>query len=213
MTPYPGVSLTDRLHIIEDQLPSQLKEDLDSNSSAVLIWVARRPRKNWFAGLSDHTALVLSSAPRYEQIVWLPPNYRPESPLGFEQECEYLLNAYRELFELKTCVSDCSALHTYCDTLNRHISSQEQELFPRALQNLPIDRCLRELSYEHRGLEIGLKRLPTVLQAARDGILSKREKELFDLDFFHLLEHHLERESGALYPALHSLGYDFENEI
>lgn len=213
MTACPRFCVVDRLEISEEHLPTQLREDLDSCPSPVLLWVARRPRKNWFAGLSNRIPLVLSSAPRYEQIVWLQADCLPEGPSAFQEQCQYLLGTYRDLFELKTSVSECSAFHDYCNILKGHIARQEQDLFPRVLETLPISRCLRELSYEHRGLERGLQRLPTILQAARDGSLSKREKELFDLDFFHLLEHHLERESGALYPALPHLGVELDTKI
>jgi hypothetical protein len=44
--------------------------------------------------------------------------------------------------------------------------------------------------------------MPAILEQQRAEVLENRARERFDLDFYHLLEHNLERKLEAVYPAL-----------
>ncbi len=185
-----------------EALPELLKQDLDHCQGGALLWTAKRPRKGWFKGLTTWTPLVFSSGPLFEQILWLRPDLAVAPPAEFSQQCERLLSDYKELFRKTTPVEQCPDWISYRTLLQNHIAEQEQDHYRQLEKRLPVARALRELEYEHRGLEKGLLRFPAILEASRSGRLTSRERELFDLDFYHLLEHHLEREANAIYPII-----------
>ena len=180
----------------KQELEQQLQDTLASRETPSLLWTAKRPRKLWFSGLSDHRPLVLASSERFEQILWLPPKVEPQLPEEWTRDCRGLLRDYPLLYE-------GGDLDAYTIRIRDHIARHEKELFPELLCHLPdAERALRELGYEHRGLEKGLDRMGAILRAHRSGVLASRDRERFDLDFYHLLEHNLERKIEAVYPAL-----------
>ncbi|MFA7479412.1 MAG: hypothetical protein WC314_02835 [Vulcanimicrobiota bacterium] len=188
----PTVDL--REHPVEE-LERELLKRLGDQPPA-LLWVARRPKKNWFRELTSYRPLVLTSSARYEQILWLSPAVDPAVPEDWVLECHQILEGYRELFQGRD-------LDGYSELVQSHINSQENDLFPRLLGFLPsAERALKELTYEHRGMEAGLTRLPGLLRQWDRGELDARAREHFDLEFFHLVEHNLERKLEAVYPAL-----------
>ena len=160
------------------------------------LWTACRPRKNWFKGLTEFQPHVLASSAKYEQIFWLAPGVGPTLPQSWTDDCRRLLSEYPALFT-------GGSFPEYRDAVLQHIHLQESKLFPKLLNYLPdVQRALREISYEHRGLEEGLRRMPAILEQQRAEVLENRARERFDLDFYHLLEHNLERKLEAVYPAL-----------
>jgi hypothetical protein len=183
-------------------LPQLLAQELDRASDGALFWVAKRPRKRWFKSLTSWVPHVFSTGPLFEQILWLRPDLAVGPPESFDTEQKRLLTQYKTLFEGDTPVVECERWLSYKSLLIRHITSQETDTFPILERQLPVQRALRELGYEHRGLERGLDSMPAILQEARNARLSSQNRERFDLDFFHLLEHHLERETEAVYPAI-----------
>lgn len=160
-----------------------------------LLTTARRPRKRWTQDLDFARPLILSSAPQFELILWTPLDLALELSEEVATEQDYLLGRYKPLFDGREAVAD------YVARLTTHIEHQESVLFPQLTQLAPIERALRELSYEHRGLEKGALRIPELVAQAQAGTLTAKSREQFDLDFFHLLEHHVERERDALFPA------------
>ena len=185
-----------------ESLPGLLKDTLSLADVNAVLWSARRPRKRWHCELSDWNALLLSSAPQFELILWLAPGVDAPVPDKLQEETDYLLKTYHALFEGDPNVTDCPNWRHYRDTLREHIKRQETVSYPELLRRLPLQRAVREVGYEHRGLEKGLDALPTFLERSRKGELAGREREKLDLDFYHLLEHHLERETDAIYPAM-----------
>ena len=178
------------------ELEEVLVKTLAACPSSACLWTACRPKKNWFQGLTEFRPLVFASSAKFEQILWLPPQAKPTLPEDWTGDCRRLLRGYPELFAGGSFLE-------YEDAVLQHIHLQEKELFPKLLGHLPeAQRALRELSYEHRGLENGLKRMPAVLQQQQDGTLDSRARERFDLDYYHLLEHNVERKLDAIYPAL-----------
>lgn len=185
-----------------ERLPELLNKTLDTTDCPAVLWTARRPRKRWHNGLSDWTPLVLSSAPQFELILWLSPAVETRVPEELQKESDYLLNAYHALFQGESDIANCPHWLKYRNTLSGHIRRQETNSYPALLKKLPLDRAIREVGYEHRGLEKGLQSLPRFLERARKGELEGKEREKLDLDFYHLLEHHVEREAEAIYPAM-----------
>jgi hypothetical protein len=190
------VQICDFRDLPKEDLEQQLVETLTSCESPSLLWTAKRPRKRWFSGLTDYRPLVLASSQCFEQILWLPPNADPQVPDEWTQDCRNLLRDYPLLYE-------GGDLDTYISQVRDHIFRQEKEIFPELLGHLPdTERALRELGYEHRGLEKGVERMGGVLRAHECGELSSRDRERFDLDFYHLLEHNLERKVEGVYLAV-----------
>lgn len=184
-----------------DELPSLLSQEFAAAPEA-LLWTAKRPRKNWHLDFTEMSPHLLATSAQYEQIFWVEPSVALPISSAVQAEHKFLLEAYKELFLGDAPVETCSGWQSYRATLLEHIKEQESRTYPDLIENLPVERPLRELGYEHRGLEKGLKRMPQVLKASREGSLSSREREIFDLDFYHLLEHHLERETEAVYPTI-----------
>ncbi len=182
------------------ELPSTL-ERLWKESPQTLLTVSHRPHKKWTATLSFAQPLVFSSSALYELIFWVPKNFDLNLPSEIASEQQRLLDEYRTIFELEEVALRKKALSRYKDLVLRHITRDESEFYPALLERLPVERALRELSYEHRGLEKGLNELATSLDHAQGDTVTNKERERLDLNFYHLLEHHLERERDALYPA------------
>ena len=178
------------------ELEELLTRTLAAPDLEACLWTSCRPRKNWFRELTSFHPLVLASSAKFEQILWLAPGAVSPVPEEWADGCGRLLNGYRGLFSGE-CVND------YSDAVKQHITQNETEIFPELLSHLPdLQRSLRELSYEHRGLENGLKRMPSIVEQWQNGVLDPKARERFDLDFFHLLEHNIERKLNAIYPAL-----------
>lgn len=192
-----AVECTDLRDVSTTDLKEVLVETLAACSSAACLWTACRPKKNWFKGLTEFQPLVFASSARFEQILWLAPRVAgPSLPQSWIDDCRRLLSGYPALFA-------GGSFPEYRDAVLQHIHLQEREIFPKLLNYLPeADRSLRELSYEHRGLENGLRRMPAIIEQQQAGDLNPRARERFDLDFYHLLEHNLERKLEAVYPAL-----------
>ena len=193
--------IVDHRQTPKSELLALLTKELQSQPLSML-WTARRPRKNWFSELSKYHALVMASSAEFEQILWIHPSASLTVPAEVQKEHEYLLGTYKELFFGEAPLDSCPHWNRYKTTLLQHIASEEQTHFPELIRALPLERAIRELGYEHQGLKRGLERLPAIAKAARSGDLSSKERELFDLDYYHLLEHHLERERTAIWPAI-----------
>lgn len=185
-----------------EQLPELLKAELEETEAPILLWTARRPHKRWHTNLVDWTPLLLTTAPQHEQIAWMRPELEVSIAHPFQEECRRLLDDYEALFDGTLPPGECPHFAKYRELLMSHIRRQEQSTFPNLLRQLPLQRALRELGYEHQGLERGLKSLEHALEKSRNGTLNKAEKERIDLDFYHLLEHHIERERDALSPIV-----------
>lgn len=192
----------DHLKSEPDALPSLLETELRATDTAMLIWVARRPRKNWHQGIVDWKPHVTTTAPQYEQIVWLRSDCTSLPSEDFEEECRRLLSDYKPLFEGNLPIDECPAFNRYKKLLTSHIRNQEKETFPWLTERLPVTRAVRELGYEHLGLERGLKTLEDALKKSRAGALAKADRDRLDLDFYHLLEHHIERERDEIAPLI-----------
>ena len=189
-----GPELLDLRDQPSESLPVLL-EHAWNEATGPMLTVCRRPAKGWTRKLTFARPLVLSSAPLYELILWVDSECELTVPGEVEEDQEELLSGYHRLF------SEQGDLAAYLQRLHRHIQEQEAGIYLQLLSLAPIDRATRELSYEHRGLEQGAEKLAQALRACHQGSLAKKDKERLDLDFFHLLEHHLERERDALFPA------------
>lgn len=194
-----GLSCRDYRALPLEELPGRLAADW-ANCSGGLLSTARRPRKRWTETLGFARALILSSAPQFEIILWVPNECELPLPKEVAQEQEFLLDSYGRLLDQQSPQSS-ELLERYSHTLRTHIHEQEAVLFPELVELAPIERAARELGYEHRGLEKGMERLPEIVRLSQLGELDPHARERFSLDFYHLLEHHLERERDALYPA------------
>lgn len=93
----------------------------------------------------------------------------------------------------------------FCRLLRRHLDFEEGHLYPLYLATVGEQRSLRELGYEHRGIREGLERFEPFLAEVLDGRLTSKQIDAYDIDFFHLLEHHVKREEDGLYPVLEAL--------
>lgn len=164
-------------------------------SPPAMLVLSRRPSNRWMKGLDFAVPLRLSSAPLYELVLWIESGRPAELPQDIRQEHEELLRGYHRLFR------EQEDLEAYLALLDRHIREQESRVYPAIAAAAPLERALRELSYEHRGLEKGAARLREAVARHRQGQLDKKDKDRLDLDFYHLLEHHIERERDALLPA------------
>lgn len=89
--------------------------------------------------------------------------------------------------------------------LTRHLDLEESLLYPLYLRLTGDPRTPREMGYEHEGVRRGLGRLAEMLGQAAAGQASKRQIDAYEIDFFHLLEHHTKREEGALLPLIERL--------
>ncbi len=175
-----------------EDLPERVQ--LEWTPPATLI-LSRRPSNRWMEGLNFARPLRLSSAPLYELVLWVSPEALPELPPELQQEHQELLRGYHALFR------EDGDVEAYLGLLEQHIRYQETQLFATIGAALPIERALRELGYEHRGLEKGAARVRDAVAQHRRGELEKKARDRLDLDFYHLLEHHIERERDALLPA------------
>lgn len=82
--------------------------------------------------------------------------------------------------------------------LLRHMETEEERLYP-LYARLVEERQIRELGYEHLGLRRGLPEWREFLRAPDS---TKRQRDAMDIKFFHLFEHHMEREEESLLPVL-----------
>ena len=78
--PTAVVTVCDYREVAKENLEDQLQETLSSCQTPLLLWTARRPKKRWFEGKSEHRPLVLASSERFEQILWLAPGPVPSIP-------------------------------------------------------------------------------------------------------------------------------------
>lgn len=85
--------------------------------------------------------------------------------------------------------------------LLRHMETEEEALYP-LYARLVEERQIRELGYEHLGLRRGLPEWRELLLRSD---VTKRERDAMDIRFFHLFEHHMEREEESLLPVLELL--------
>lgn len=187
------IALTDLSEVTLETLPTRVRREWEEHGSGLLT-LSRRPSKRWTADLQFAHPLILSSAPLYELILWLNPD-QLEVPKEDRDEQRFLLEGYRQLFAGELEVEE------YIARLHQHIARQESGLFPHLVSLAPMERATRELGYEHRGLEKGAAQLAIAVADFRAGKLEKVSRERLDLDFYHLLEHHIERERDALIPA------------
>lgn len=192
--PSTVIELTDLRQQPLDELPQRV-EDAWKKSKPALLTLSHRPSKRWVQQLDFAHPLRLSSAPLYELILWVPTDTELRLPNSVEQEQKELLEGYKQLFEKN------ADEQRYLELLGNHVRSQEEDFYPLFAQLIPAERALRELCYEHRGLEKEGLKLSATLAHHRSNSLSRQARERLDLDFFHLLEHHLERERDALFPA------------
>lgn len=86
--------------------------------------------------------------------------------------------------------------------LKGHLLFKENLLWPVWREGTQEERVLRELGYEHQGLHKGLKTFMDFVHQIVQEKVSKREKDHYDIEFFHLFEHHMEREQEGFYPCL-----------
>ncbi len=82
--------------------------------------------------------------------------------------------------------------------LLRHMETEEATLYP-LYARLVEERQIRELGYEHLGLRRGLPEWREFLTRTDT---TKRDRDGMDIKFFHLFEHHMEREEESLLPVL-----------
>ncbi|MGE0487841.1 MAG: hemerythrin domain-containing protein [Vulcanimicrobiota bacterium] len=108
--------------------------------------------------------------------------------------------------------TDVGVRDRFTSLLEDHLQIEERLLFPLFEEVTGDTRTTRELSYEHQGIRRGLGRLPGFLEKVVAGA-SKKERDAFEIDFFHLIEHHVEREEKALYPVLETLGAERLSEL
>lgn len=85
--------------------------------------------------------------------------------------------------------------------LLRHMETEEATLYP-LYARVVEERQIRELGYEHLGLRRGLPEWREFLTRTD---ASKRDRDGMDIKFFHLFEHHMEREEESLLPVLELL--------
>lgn len=177
-------------------LPSELERLWRAHPDG--FWsVARKLGRRWTAGISWAHPLVLASAPLYELILWIPLEATVPLPEEVARTHRMLLGGYSDLFDSL----DPEREAQYHTQLLQHFEVSEAEVYLK-LETMPYaDRAIREMRYERQGLTKGLAQLSDCLAAARSRSLERPRKERLDLDFFHLLEHHLERERDAIYPS------------
>ncbi len=149
------------------------------------------------AELEGFTAWPLVPGPSaYYYLVHTPlPQAEPVLEVVREQHCE-IVALYREAMALG---SDGAAFE---QLLSRHMDTEERTLYPLYQKILQEERLIRELGYEHLGLRRGLPEFRPFLQKMAAGETTKRDKDGFDIRFFHLFEHHMEREEESLLPVL-----------
>lgn len=90
---------------------------------------------------------------------------------------------------------------TFVGLVERQLQDDEEFLLPLVTEVTGEPRLARELGYEQRGIREGLQRLDGFLERVSAG-LPKKEIDRFEIDFFHLIEHHLERQAEGLLPIL-----------
>jgi hypothetical protein len=178
-----------------ESLPQAVHEHWHAQDNGQLLTISRRPHKKWTTSLDFARPLVLSSSPMFEQILWTDRESSLPLPESVQQEQDALLAGYHRLFRGE------GSVETYLKTLRRHVEEQEAVFYPALLKLAPLERALRELGYEHQGLLKNAAQLCEAVPRHQAGQLARKEKDRLDLDFFHLLEHHLERERDAIVPA------------
>ncbi|MBI3927621.1 MAG: hemerythrin domain-containing protein [Armatimonadetes bacterium] len=92
------------------------------------------------------------------------------------------------------------------ELLHQHLELKQTRLYPLYRRVVGEDRLPRELGYEIDGIRQGLGRWEDMLRGALEGSATRRQLDRFEIDFFHLIEHHIEREKLSLLPALELLG-------
>ena len=187
-------------HDLRAASPESLLESIASlwdEQPGGLLTVSRRPSKRWTEAATFARPLVLSSAALFELVLWTPRSSEQPIPQDLHSELLSLLSDYKSFFSSP----ERESARLYIQKLEQHVHSQEATLYSTMAQIPHLDRAVRELRYEHQGLIRGLDGLRLAQEGALANSLEKRAKDRLDLDFFHLLEHHLEREIEALYPA------------
>lgn len=177
---HPGPSLTQGL------------TELGAHQARVLK--SRQPLR---AELEGFTAWPLVPGPSaYYYLVHAPrPPAEPVLEVVREQHRQ-IVALYREAMALGSNGAAFEQL------LSRHMDTEERTLYPLYQQILQEERLIRELGYEHLGLRRGLPEFRPFLEKMAAGETSKRDKDGFDIRFFHLFEHHMEREEESLLPVL-----------
>lgn len=136
------------------------------------------------------------------------------APAARKPTLEFLRQDHREFDRLfREAVQQARAGNPECREtgsrlgrlLTGHLEFEEREVYPLFIQAVGDERAVRELGYEHRGIREGLARLGAFLESVLAGKLSKKQIDAFDIDFFHLIEHHVQREEEGLYPVLELL--------
>lgn len=132
---------------------------------------------------------------------------RPAEPAldGLRQQHQEFERLYHAMVATAVERADSTDLYQrFVSGLEQHLELEERVLFPLFAEVTGDSRTIRELGYEHQGIRRGLERLPGFLERVVAGA-SKKERDAFEIDFFHLIEHHVEREEAALYPVLEAL--------
>ncbi len=179
----PGAGLLEGLSELQDHQARVLK--------------SRHPLR---VELEGFTAWPLVNGPSaYYYLVHTPlPLAEPVLEVVREQHRQ-IVALYREAMALG---SDGAAFE---QLLSRHMDTEERTLYPLYQQIVQEERLIRELGYEHLGLRRGLPEFGPFLRKIAAGETSKRDKDGFDIRFFHLFEHHMEREEESLLPVLEHL--------
>ncbi|MEW6283600.1 MAG: hemerythrin domain-containing protein [Candidatus Eremiobacterota bacterium] len=130
------------------------------------------------------------------------------SPLldPLRQQHQRLFRLYRQAVAAALEGGPCEPLGAaFLDLLERHTTAEEKQLYPLYERSLRESRLIRELGWENLGLRRQAPDFGPFLLRVKAGETTRRDRDGFEIDFFHLLEHHVEREEKALFPALERL--------
>lgn len=205
--------LLDLRRVDPEEHSLKLREHLGSPAvEQVVVIRAHRPLDEVLAQLGEgwvHYPLVEGPSAFYQAVCT--PGHSSAGLDPYRREHRQLLELYPRM--VASALDGHADPEPFTQLLESHLRREEEHLFGRVEEWTGEPRLARELGYDHQGLRAGLLKLPDYLERVAAGDTTKKMRDAFEIEFFHLFEHHYEREERGLYPLLERLaaarGYEF----
>ncbi len=178
----------------------------DSDESRVIVVRSRVPLSAPLAKLSQEwRSYPLVDGPSAFYVALCPRGEAPPVLDSYRDEHRRLIELYPAM--VRSALEGRVGTEEFVQLMSSHLNREEEELFALVERWTGEPRLARELGYDHQGLRAGLAKLPDFVERVARGETTKKARDAFEIEFFHLFEHHYEREELSLYPLLERLAW------